>query len=214
MSLTGCMSMLTYGTATQEQDIKTHTTVADDVIRYIGYPAHEGVQQKGMLLMGEKYAYLMSQGSNQLQAMTQLEVKNTTVLTPITVDRYADNSIKAVIDFDYRKPNSAYTADEKQRLNEMCVSVDSQPLNPHAVTDYFYQCRIELQGGLYQASQQHTLSQQVISSGYKVTIRQVGNKKIKNYNDLMVMPLAVVIDIVTIPLQVLWIGSALMSPFD
>ncbi|WP_127891426.1 hypothetical protein [Psychrobacter sp. FDAARGOS_221] len=196
------MTLITTGQATRERTKTTYTKIDDDVIRNIGYSTSEGDDKK-MVLLGDKYSYVLNEGIDKVELMTQLNPQYLKLPKTVYVDRITENSIQTHLSFEYKKSDENYSDEEKKLLNRMCNSKKSESWKPKL----YYDCDVLLIGELYKtrASDKANYS---LQKGRHVEIRQQGEKTYRDYGELMLLPASVAIDVVTLPLQLLWIGAA------
>lgn len=207
-----------------------------DTLRGIGYPSYKGVRQKGMVLLGDNYSYRVSIGADYLQKMTLLDDNFIDIKQPIIIYRYPDKSFRMRLAFHYTKPSHLYTSEERSILAQLCPSIQPTQIVGSDTTDY--PCYASLQGGIYTPvairaistihlslpSNNPTNQTAIISTdmnvdksaenyflkqGQQVELRPLGSKSYKNQLEHGVIPMDVVKDAITLPLQILRIGKML-----
>lgn len=197
--LTGCDVSKQSGL--QPQNIKStqlntsQNVTATDNIYSIGYPTYNGVRQKGSILTGEKYAYLLSSGTESLQLLTELNPEILTIQQPIRIYLYPDNSvyieIKVVID-----NNPSYKSGQpKKVLQQLCPTLQTTDLPPIKIP-----CTIKLQGGMY-AALENTNYVQKMANGLKAEIYSVAHNRIKTKAEVGVIPLKIILESIEAPLE-------------
>jgi len=174
--LPSCSVYSTDSVQSQSQSIfssKANQPVEVEVIRHIGYPTDNGVRQKGSVLIGDHHSYLISSGNDALTLLTQLPPKNLQIEQPIRINRYSDNSVHIDLNFNYRKANGSYSANEKAILSHICPASIAASLSPsltgnsvnnnshntlnstlnstlnNTLSNPQYTCQLALQGGMY-----------------------------------------------------------------
>lgn len=205
LSLTGCMTMVTYGQATKERTRFTYAKIDEDVIRNIGYVDSEAEtdKDKQMVLLGDKYSYVLKKGVEDVNLMTQLDPAYLQIPKVVYVDRGSENSISTRLTFDYKKEDESYTEQEKSILNKLCNVKETDSWKPKV----YYHCNAYLSGEIYKTRNSDKKGYS-LAHGRKVEIRQKGEENYKDYSELMLLPASIAIDAVTLPLQLLWVGVA------
>ncbi|SUD92277.1 hypothetical protein [Psychrobacter phenylpyruvicus] len=195
--------MVATGQATKERNKITYTKIDEDVIRNIGYTSIENNSDKKMVLLGDKYSYVLSRGIEDVDLMTKLDPKYLQMPKVVYVDRSTEDYISTDLDFDYVRPDEKYTDQEKSILKNICNETKTNSWKPKT----YYHCSSTLKGNLYKTrtSDKRNYS---LNQGRKVEIRQMGSTTYREYGDLSILPLTLAVDAVTLPLQLLWLGSS------
>ena len=198
LSLTGCMTMVTYGQATKERTRSTYAKIDEDVIRNIGYPVHNGVRQKGSVLVGDNYSYLISTGNDALELILQLSTANLAIEQPISIYRYPDNSVNISFSFSY-----AETQSKNPSLNLQQRSVLEHICSESSSTDRLYNdCQLQLLGGMY-APLSNIGSEVKLDQGLAANIYSANSKRTKTQAEVGVIPLKVILETIELPLEIL-----------
>ena len=201
MLLTGCGAFVVDPVQEQLRNIgsKPINQASDtDIIRYIGYPTHEGIRQKGTVLVADNYSYLISSGNDALEWILQLPPANLTIEQPISIYRYPDNSVNIDFSFSYaetQNKNSSLNLQQRTVLERICSDTSS-------IDNLYKDCQLQLQGGMY-ATLTSMDSQVKLDRGLAATIYSVGFKRVKTQAELGVMPLKVILETIQLPLEIL-----------
>lgn len=169
-----------------------------EVIRHVGYPAHNGVRQKGTVLVGDNYSYLISTGNDALELILQLPAANLAIDQPISIYRYPDNSVNISFSFSYTETQSNNTnLSPRQRsvLNHICSDNLSSD-------DSYKNCQLQLLGGMY-APLSNIDSPVRLDQGIAARIYSVNHKRVKSQAEVGVIPLKVILETIELPLEIL-----------
>lgn len=206
MLFTGCSSFPANPELQQSSVIGAkplNSAIATDVIRYIGYPSHNGVRQKGSMLAGDNYSYLISTGSEQLNLLTELQLQKLQIQQPINIYRYPDNSVYFELKFNYSSADGSYSNKERRILSQICA-VNSNNNNPQTNISAIdrYSCQLVLQGGIY-AALQDIPSSLNLKQGLQVEIYPVSTARAKTQAEMRVVPLTVILETIELPFDML-----------
>lgn len=209
LSLLGCSEHI-YQSTYQSGDTKSVVTgsgkllqtqkiaAISEVIRHIGYPAQNGVRQKGTILVGDNYSYLISTGNDALELILQLPAANLAIDQPISIHRYPDNSVNISFSFSYavtQSKNTSLSPQQRSMLNHICsdnLSSDSSYKN----------CQLQLLGGMY-APLSNIDSPVRLDQGIAARIYSVNHKRVKSQAEVGVIPLKVILETIELPLEIL-----------
>ena len=165
-----------------------------EVIRHIGYPTHNGVRQKGSVLVGDNYSYLISTGNEGLDLISQLSATDITIDQPILINRYPDNSVNITLSFRYGHTQNikkdALSTQQRALLNQLCSNTS------------FNNCQLQLQGGMY-APLNPINSSVKLDKGLAAKIYSVKDKRVKTQAEVGVIPLKVILETIELPLEIL-----------
>lgn len=190
--LVGCGNSIYHPAVNSSQILEQAAT--SEVIRNIGYPTHNGIRQKGSVLVGDNYSYLISTGNEGLDLISQLSATDITIDQPILINRYPDNSVNITLSFRYGHTQStksdALSAQQRALLNQLCSSTS------------FNNCQLQLQGGMY--APLNTINSSVkLDKGLAAKIYSVKDKRVKTQAEVGVIPLKVILETIELPLEIL-----------
>lgn len=212
MLLTGCSSFPVNPEQQQSSVVNSKPVkqpISTDVIHHIGYPAHNGVRQKGSVLVGDKYSYLISTGSEQLNLLTELQPQKLQIQQPIEIYRYPDNSVHLQLRFNYSSTEGLYSNEERKLLSQICKATNDQAMTDTSTTTSAtsrainsYSCKLTLQGGIYAALQQ-VASNSKVDLGLRAEIYPTTVIRTKTQAEIGVIPLNVILETIELPLELL-----------
>lgn len=183
------------------------STFARDVVRTIGHPEENGKRVGGLVLLGDNFSYLLSEGENKIELIvSELNPKYVSMENVTTLVKNG-NSFSGRFNFKYKKYNN-YSTQETNALNKLC-NKKTEPGKwfgfgkPQVYYDY---CWVYVSGSLF-ASQNSTFSENIkLKEGHRILL--VVNEGTKTSVDAMkvadklfALPFAVGFDLVTSPLQ-------------
>lgn len=172
--------------------------VVSEVIRHVGYPAHNGVRQKGTVLVGDNYSYLISTGNDALELILQLPAANLDIDQPISIYRYPDNSVNISFSFSYtvtQSNNTSLSSRQRSVLDHIC----SDNLSSE---DSYKNCQLQLLGGMY-APLSNIDSPVRLDQGMAAKIYSVNHKRVRSQAEVGVIPLKVILETIELPLEIL-----------
>lgn len=218
--MTGCISRMNTMLPDKVSDGLSATSKINhrksDVIRNIGYPSYQGIRQKGMVLLADQHSYLISRGDDLLEQLTSLDQNNLHIKHPVYIQAYSDNTVIIRLDFSYQLTPNQQSSQQGSAsgLNVQQQNLLSQLCKP-STTEPYGNCHLDLQGGMYQAVSQQDItctslncSSYHLQQGLPVQIDYLQAKRSKNQTEIGVIPISVVVDAITLPLQILLIGKA------
>ncbi|WP_296203700.1 hypothetical protein [Psychrobacter sp. UBA3962] len=171
---------------------------ASEIIRHVGYPTHNGYRQKGTVLVGDNYSYLISIGNDALELVRQLPTANLAIEQPISIYRYPDNSVNISFSFSYTETQS-----KNPSLNPQQRSVLEHICSDRSSIDHLYNdCQLQLLGGMY-APLSNIDGQVRLNQGIAANIYSVNDKRVKNQAEVGVIPLKVILETIELPLEIL-----------
>ena len=201
MLLTGCSSFTADSVQEQFRSVGAmpiNQASGTDIIRHIGYPTHNGIRQKGSVLVGDNYSYLISTGNDALELILQLPTANIAIEQPISIYRYPDNSVNISFSFSY-----AETKSKNPSLNLQQRSVLEHICSEHSSIDRLYNhCQLQLQGGMY-APLNNVGSEVKLDQGLAANIYSANSKRTKTQAEVGVIPLKVILETIELPLEIL-----------
>lgn len=234
ITLPGCSVYSTDSVQSQSQSIfssKANQPMQVEVIRHIGYPTDNGVRQKGSVLIGDHHSYLISTGSDALTLLTELPSKNLQIQQPIRINRYSDNSVHIVLNFNYQKTNGSYSANERAILSQICPASLTTSLSPsltdnsvnnnsrntlnstlsNSLSNPRNTCQLTLQGGMYAPISKTNLNNSSIKKdanlkldqGLTAEIYTINSKRARTPAEIAVIPWKVVVETLELPLEIL-----------
>ncbi|MFB2538656.1 hypothetical protein, partial [Acinetobacter sp. c3-l95] len=111
------------------------------------------------------------------------------------------------IQFKYRRMNGVYNQKEQENLTRMgCVT---KPIT-NFTKDVFYECAASIEGQIH-APNKELIAQYSLNKGRKVELQSITYTDKKDYGELLGLPLALAIDAITLPVQLLFTGGALLK---
>ncbi|PNK59591.1 hypothetical protein [Psychrobacter sp. FDAARGOS_221] len=224
--MSGCLSVATLGQANKTRYKDTYTTVDSDIIRQMGVLKASQAQSKAdsLVLLGDTYAYVLHKGSEQLKMTAKLDANYLQFENPIYVNRALNHAVRSFLQFNYQKPSDNYSQQEVQVLDQFCQrkeaddkqgSAQGANLTKHSNQAYFH-CQIYIDGTMYQAPEKLSASVN-LKQGQPIVIRQVGTEQYKRRDSLLALPMTAVVDVVTLPFQMIGLGTTmavLQEPTD
>ncbi|SJM72050.1 hypothetical protein [Psychrobacter piechaudii] len=177
---------------TQEQ------VAVSEIIHLVGYPTHKGYRQKGTILVGDNYSYLISTGNEALELILQLPTANLAIEQPISIHRYPDNSVNISFSFSYaetQSKNPSLSLQQRSVLKHICS--DSSSID-HSYND----CQLQLLGGMY-APLTNIDGQLRLGHSIAAKIYSVNDKRVKTQAEVGVIPLKVILETIELPLEIL-----------
>lgn len=187
------------GRASSGKLFQTQEQVAvSEVIHHVGYPTHNGYRQKGTVLVGDNYSYLISTGNEALELILQLPTANLAIERPISIHRYPDNSINISFSFSYaetQSKNPSLSPQQRSVLEHICSDSSSIDL-------LYNDCQLQLLGGMY-APLTNIDDQVKLGRGIAANIYSVNDKRVKNQAEVGVIPLKVILETIELPLEIL-----------
>ncbi|WP_019672483.1 YidX family protein [Psychrobacter lutiphocae] len=222
LTINGCLSVATVSKANKTRFQETYTTVDSDIIRQMGKVTTDEKKEK-LVFFGDKYTYLIEQGADKVQLTAKLDSQYLQFENPIYVNRGNNNELRTFLKFNYDKPDANYQKHEVTILDQFChlmnstVEAEKIQSHPHSelshINDYkikseYYRCQIYLDGKLYQASQQF-IAKTPFRQGQPIVIQQVATRQYKHQANLLALPITAVIDVVTLPFQLIGVGATL-----
>ena len=177
---------------TQEQ------VAVSEIIRHVGYPTHNGYRQKGTVLVGDNYSYLISTGNDALELILQLPTTNLAIGQPISIYRYPDNSVNINFSFSYAETQSktpSLSLQQRSVLEHICSDRSS-------IGRSYNDCQLQLLGGMY-APLTNIDGQVKLDQGIVAKIYSVKDKRVKTQAEVGVIPLKVILETIELPLEIL-----------
>ncbi|MBS9781004.1 MAG: hypothetical protein KGV56_00745 [Gammaproteobacteria bacterium] len=182
-----------------------------DTIQYFATPKAENSQYKGIVLVGQKYLYHLD-NTDSIEQFGQL----TQYLDPqllefdrnIKIHIRDTKDITAIIKINYNKPHNLYSDKEEKALKTIkCSRYDDKPENLYEAHNS--DCHLALYGKLYKKSESNSLptSNNSLSQALTVKLITVTNTPNLNVEKLTALPITLAFDVVTSPLQLLYILS-------
>jgi hypothetical protein len=174
------------------------TELGTDTVRAIGYPAGNGEKLQGLVLLGDKFSYWLTSGSDKVElTANSLEAKYID-MEPATTITIRDNAFDGRINFQYDRADEAYSAAEVDILNKFCRK---ETVKENHVD---YRCRINVSGKLYLPTQQPVTAKKDLSKGRGV--RLIAEDTVTHTDlaavatKLVALPFAVAVDAVGLAL--------------
>lgn len=203
--LTACASLsLESKYPTYEQKFES-TVLQEDNIIGLGETKSKNVQPSDVLLMGEKFNYLLTEGGHDLLNITQkLPEQDRIVLNklPLEFDVYNDNVFYGHIHFYYPAPVNQLSHMKKQELLTLGFLEESLSLKS-GVKDVFLTKNIAIKGSIYEGT--HQANQLSLTSSLPIILQEQHLTTQKNNKNALkkklLSPLALGLDIVTLPIQ-------------
>jgi hypothetical protein len=185
------------------------TELGTDTIRAIGYPTNNGEKKEGVVLLGNKFTYWLTSGSDMVTLMANLDAKYIEMESTPTF-AIKDKTFSGTIKFQYNRTGATYSKSERDILSKLCLVGQSEAPK---------RCWINISGALYLPAQQVAEGAGIKNLDRKPTVRLVTQDGTVTEVDaatlastLFVFPFAVAFDVVTSPVQVpfllLWFGSS------
>ncbi len=207
--LQGCATTLLLSQpATSTKTIQS--VFAHDVIRAIGYPKGNSENIGGLVLLGDNFSYLLTEGDKKIELIvSELNPKYLNMEDETTLVKKGNN-FSGRLNFKYDSNGEEYSAKETNALRSLC-NERAEPGKWFGFGQHvFYECRVNVSGSLF-ASEKSTFSESTkIKEGRRVVL--VVNEGTKTSVDaekvadkLLALPVTVVFDLVTLPLQLLFL---------
>lgn len=204
--LNGCTTMTLIG-QTNKYDVPTYHEMDDDVIRQVATPVQNGKKLDNLVLLGDKYTYKITSGDKQTKYINKLNPEFLKIDDPIIVNVRDKTSFKSTIDFTYKNKAGIYTEQEQEMLQHF--SCKKIPII-NFTNKMYYSCQFDVLGEIY-APNRELVSKYQLNTGRKIKLRSVNYENKKDYGELLGLPLALAIDAVTLPFQLIWTGAALAT---
>jgi hypothetical protein len=188
-----------------------HSIFAKDVIRAVGYPEENGERVSGLVLLGDQFSYMLTEGHVKIALiMSELNPKYMYMENYTNLNKH-QNKVSGRFNFTYDKRDE-YSTQETNALAKLC-SKKTEPgrwlgLGKHVS----YDCWVYVSGTLF-ASQRATFSESVkLTDGHKIALFvNEGSKTsvdgMKVADKLFTLPFAVGFDLITSPLQIFLLSN-------
>lgn len=189
------------------------STFSRDVIRAIVHPEESGKRIGDLVLLGDNFSYLLSEGENKIKLIvSELNPKYVNIENVTTLVKNG-NDFSGRFNFKYDKYNN-YSEQETNALNKLC-NKKTEPGKwfgfgePQIHYDY---CWVNVSGSLF-VSQNLALSEDIkLKEGHRIILvvnegTQTSVDAMKVADKLFALPFAVGFDLVTSPLQVFLLSN-------
>lgn len=203
--LTACASLSLeskYPTYEHKTDYKV---LQEDIINGLGQTKTENGQSSQILLVGEKYNYVLTEGgSNLLNIMQKLPEQDRLILNklPLELDVYNDNIFYGHIHFYNPVSVNQLTPIKKQELLTLGFMEESLSINSEA-KQVFLTKNIAIKGKIYEGTK-HT-DQLSLKGSIPIILREphliMQENKSNVLKKKLLSPLALGLDIITLPIQ-------------
>lgn len=214
-TLSGCAtsSLLEDKPATATSSATARTTLIDDRVVAFGSPSQaSGLSQSNVVIVGEKQSYVLTDGGQKLvNLLTRLEPKNIQVENKLEFfSAKNDGNFSGVMKLSYVEVKEGIGRNDIQFFLQNggteCTTASDTRMGAAR-----YCFDINIQGGVYPQvsnydlvrSQFRPLTRPYSVSVYTQTTNQSMNRNRTGAEKLVLLPLALAFDVVTLPVQVL-----------
>ena len=203
--LTACASLsLEYKYPTYEQKFNS-TVLQEDNIIGLGETKSKNEQSPHVLLIGEKFNYLLTEGGHDLLNITQKLPKQERIVLnklPLELDIYNDNVFYGHIHFYHPVPVNQLSKAKKQELLTLGFLEESLSVKS-GVKDVFLTKNIAIKGSVYEGTQQANQLSWADSLPIILQEQRLTNQENKKniLKKKLLSPLALGFDIITLPIQ-------------
>lgn len=186
---------------------------ARDTIRAIAQTQSEGNKAGELVLLGDTFSYLMTGGKDQIQVMaSQLRPRYIQMEAETSLLKSGDG-FSGQINFMYDSGGDAYTATEISALGKLCNRQTRPSKRFGAAPEVYFNCKVGVAGTLYASYPLATSTKANISKGRAVVLyeQQEGRAIVDPTAvaaKLLALPVALVFDVATAPLQLLLLGAS------
>lgn len=208
--LNGCATALLSTTPVTSTVVKQRT-IDQDVVRAIGYPTNVGNKLDGLVLLGDKFTYWITDGDKKIELMAKrlnpkyIEMEDVTTIV-VEADRFSGR-----INFVYDKGDTDYSSSEMSDLSKLCTE-ETRPGKWFGFGQRIhYRCWIYVSGSLY--SGQNLAAQGIsnLSKGRSVRLTSIEGSGTtvdsrKVVDQLTTLPFAVAFDVLTLPFQAIFLS--------
>ncbi|TCM63757.1 hypothetical protein EC844_12061 [Acinetobacter calcoaceticus] len=220
--LNGCATLSTMGNIDHDPSYKVKNLYKDQLIAY-GMPKQPVTDyENALVILGTKNNYLIEPAGsvvNQhilLDLVTQLDLKYLSIASvenvlsknfQITLQN-PESVLSDLMLIQYEKPLQQISAKEKQLLGSLkfdCKETISNQMQ-------FYACSQQLNYNIYpiKKTENHQALQHAFRQPIQFEVNQkVKSSQLKNVPYYMLLPLTVVVDIVTLPIQLIGFSQAM-----
>lgn len=203
--LTACASLsLEYKYPTYEQKLDNRVLQEDNIIG-LGETKSKNEQSSQVLLIGEKFNYLLLEGGHDLLNITQkLPQQDRTMLNklPLELNVYDDNVFYGHIHFYHPVPVNQLSHTKKQELLTLGFMEESLPVKGE-VKEVFLSKNIALKGSIYKGT--HQANQLSLAGSIPIILQEQNLTTQENKSNVLkkklLSPLALGLDIITLPIQ-------------
>lgn len=205
LQLTACASLsLESKYPTYEQKFTSKVLQEDNIIG-VGETKSKSQQASSVLLIGEKFNYLLTEGgSDLLNIMQKLPNQDRLILNklPLELDVYNDNVFNGHIHFYHPVPVNQLSNTKKQELLTLGFLEESLQVNNQGKEVYLSR-NIGIQGSIYEGTKQK--SQLSLAGSIPIVLQEqrltTEENKSNALKKKLLSPLALGLDIITLPIQ-------------
>ena len=205
LALNGCATVSVIDkfspTSTQYQK----KVLGQDAMLAIGQSVHDGKNQ-GMVLIGQKYTYLITEGGEPFYNLLKEFPANKLVLvsdTPISLEFSNATQFQDHITFNYADPVEKLTPQQITRLKQLGFELQRSIAVGNGHTETYLQVTYFYQGQLYKPTETNQIRHR-FSKPYPISLIQEKTSTHINAGNIgktiILTPLALTFDIVTAPI--------------
>ena len=210
--LQGCATALLSQAPVTSKKVQ-YSTFSHDLIRAVGYPLENGQRVSGILLIGDKFSYLVSRGQDRVEIMmSNLNHDHVILEDQISLIKNIDK-FHGHVRFNYNV-NLDYSSDEISALSRLCKTQKLQGrwfgLGDPQIS--YYDCEVFIAGTIFSNHENNPGDGIEFQNGRRVillvndgTIESIDTAKVSD--KLFALPFAVGFDIVTAPLQIFLLSN-------
>ncbi|EMK0758055.1 hypothetical protein ACEZKA_001173 [Acinetobacter baumannii] len=205
IQLTACASLSLESKYPTYEHKTDYNVLQEDKINGLGQTKTEDGQTTQVLLVGEKYNYLLTEGGlNLLNIMQKLPEQDRLILNklPLELDVYNDNIFYGQIHFYHPVPVKQLTPAKKQELLILGFMEESLSINSETKQEFLSK-NIAIKGTIYEGTKH--ASQLSLAGSIPIILREprltMQENKGNALKKKLLSPLALGLDIITLPIQ-------------
>lgn len=203
--LTACASLSLESKYPSSEQKFESTILQEDNIVGLGETKSKNEQSSQVILIGEKFNYLLIEGGNELLKIMQKLPNQERVLLnklPLELDIYNDNVFYGHMYFYYPVPVSQLSNTKKQELLALGFLEESLQVKNQEKEIYLSR-NIGIQGSIYEGTRQK--SQLSLVGSIPIVVQELRLTMQENKSNVLkkklLSPLALGLDIITLPIQ-------------
>ena len=216
VGLQGCVASSYIQDNLLGSDFEYAKTLDKDKIIAIGTAAKTQNGNAELLFIGEKYTYMMHQGGDELMQLIQHIPAEDRILTsklPIKFFLSDENNFNGLLQFRHSTPINALSPTQLDQLRKLGFNRQTKFKNTQGQVMYYPLASFGFAGKLHQSIEpqniQHKMSQAYPIQLTQIVSRNKENKSGKSLAGLVLMPLAIGVDVITLPVAIGAVGYGL-----
>lgn len=216
MILQGCIASSYVQDNLLGSDFEYAKTLDTDKIIAIGTTAHSEQDNAELLFIGQKYTYMMHRGGDELMQLIQhLPAEDRILMSKLPIKFFLtdETNFNGLLEFRHSTPTNELNEIQRDQLRKLGFTRQTKFKNAKGEVMYYPLASFGFSGKLHQAIEPKNIQHQM-SQAYPINLTQVisnqqNKTSSKSLAGLVLMPLTIGVDVITLPFAIGAVGYGL-----